>query len=107
MGIMMLRLMQLRLSLGLFAAGILSLSIAFAWAFTKEVVSPGADGSHQTAFAYRGLIAMLTRLRVPATVALRRPRRRRRHLHGLRGRGRGAVGAFGATVSGAVWASAA
>jgi hypothetical protein len=60
-----------------------------------------------TAFAYRGLIAMLTRLRVPATVALRRPRRRRRHLHGLRGRGRGAVGTFGATVSGAVCAGAA
>jgi len=38
----------------------------------------------------RGLIAMLTRLRVPATVALRRPRRRRRDLHGFQGRGRGA-----------------
>jgi hypothetical protein len=37
----------------------------------------------------RRLIAMLTRLRVPATVALRRPRRRGRHLHGLRGSRRG------------------
>jgi hypothetical protein len=40
-GIMMLRLMHLRLAAGLFAAVILSLSVASAWAFTRESVSPG------------------------------------------------------------------
>ena len=37
---MMLRVMQIRLATALFAAGILSLSAASAWAFTRESVSP-------------------------------------------------------------------
>jgi hypothetical protein len=41
---MMLRVMQVRLAAGLFAAGILSLSVASAWAFTRESVS--SDGGN-------------------------------------------------------------
>ena len=41
---MMLRSIQLRLAVGLFAAGILSLSVASAWAFTRENASP--DGGN-------------------------------------------------------------
>jgi hypothetical protein len=43
-GTMMLPGMQVRLTTGLFAAGILSLSVASAWAFTRESVSP--DGGN-------------------------------------------------------------
>jgi hypothetical protein len=46
MGIMMLRLMQLRLTTGLVAAGILSLTAASAWAFSQETVSPGGSGNY-------------------------------------------------------------
>jgi len=42
---MMLRLMQLRLTVGLFAAGILSLTVGSAWAFSQEMVLPGSGGS--------------------------------------------------------------
>ncbi len=41
---MMLRLRQGRLAAGLIAAGILSLSVGSAWAFTQETVSP--DGGN-------------------------------------------------------------
>jgi hypothetical protein len=43
MGIMMLRLMHLRLAV---AAGILSLTVASAWAFSQQIVSPGSDGNY-------------------------------------------------------------
>ena len=46
MGKTMLRLMQLRLAMGLLAAGILSLAVASAWAFTRENVSSGSDGNY-------------------------------------------------------------
>jgi hypothetical protein len=42
---MMLRLMQLRLTVGLLAAGILSLTVGSAWAFSQEMVMPGSGGS--------------------------------------------------------------
>lgn len=42
----MLRLMQLRLAIGLLAAGILSLAVASAWAFTREDVLSGSDGNY-------------------------------------------------------------
>ena len=42
----MLRLMQLRLAVGLLAAGIFSLSVASAWAFTRENLSSGGDGNY-------------------------------------------------------------
>jgi hypothetical protein len=44
---MMLRLMQLRLAVGLFATAILSLTVASAWAFSRESVSP-SDGGNST-----------------------------------------------------------
>jgi hypothetical protein len=43
---MRLSFMQLRLAVGLFAAGILSLSVASAWAFSQQIVSP--DGGNYT-----------------------------------------------------------
>ncbi len=43
---MMLRLMQLGLTVGLFAAGILSLTVASAWAFSQEIVGPGNNGNY-------------------------------------------------------------
>jgi len=43
---MMLRLMQLRLAVGLFAAGILSLTVASAWAFSQQTVSPADGGNY-------------------------------------------------------------
>jgi hypothetical protein len=43
---MMLRLMQLRLAVGLFVAGILWLTVASAWAFSQETVSPGGGGNY-------------------------------------------------------------
>ena len=47
MGIDMLRLMQLRLAAaGLFAAGILSLTVASAWAFSQETLSPNSGGGN-------------------------------------------------------------
>jgi hypothetical protein len=46
MGIMMLRLIQLRLAVGLCAAGILALTVASAWAFSQETVSPGGGGNY-------------------------------------------------------------
>ena len=47
MGIDMLRLIQLRLAVaGLFAAGILSLTVASAWAFSQEIVSPSSGGGN-------------------------------------------------------------
>ena len=36
----------LRLAVGLFAAGILSLTITSAWAFSQETVSPGGGGNY-------------------------------------------------------------
>jgi hypothetical protein len=42
----MLRSMQLRLAVCLFAAGILSLTVASAWAFSQETVSPGDGGNY-------------------------------------------------------------
>jgi hypothetical protein len=46
MGIMTLRLMQLRLVVGVFAAGALALTATGAWAFSQETVSPGANGGN-------------------------------------------------------------
>jgi hypothetical protein len=47
MGINMLRLTQLQLAVvGLFAASILSLTVASAWAFSQEIVSPGSSGNY-------------------------------------------------------------
>jgi hypothetical protein len=46
MGIMTLRLMQLRLAVSVFAAGILALPATGAWAFSQETVSPGANGGN-------------------------------------------------------------
>jgi hypothetical protein len=43
---MMLRLIQLRLAVGLAAAGILSLTAASAWAFSQEVVGAGGAGNY-------------------------------------------------------------
>lgn len=43
---MMLRLMQLRLAVGLVAAGILSLTVASAWAFSQQTVSPSDGGNY-------------------------------------------------------------
>jgi hypothetical protein len=42
----MLRLRQLRLAMGLFAAGLSLLGPGSAWAFTREVVSPDAGGNY-------------------------------------------------------------
>ena len=43
----MLRLIQVRLAcVGLFAAGILSLTVASAWAFSQEIVSPSGGGGN-------------------------------------------------------------
>jgi len=36
----------LRLAVGMFAAGILSLTVTSAWAFSQETVSPGGDGNY-------------------------------------------------------------
>jgi hypothetical protein len=48
MGIVMLRLMQLRfVAVALLAAAVVSLTAASAWAFTQETVQPGGDG-HST-----------------------------------------------------------
>jgi hypothetical protein len=46
MGIMTFRLMQLRLAVSVFAAGILALTATGAWAFSQETVSPGANGGN-------------------------------------------------------------
>jgi hypothetical protein len=46
MGIIILQLMQLRLAVGLVAAGILSLTVASARAFSQEIVSPGSGGNY-------------------------------------------------------------
>jgi hypothetical protein len=46
MGIMTLRLMQVRLAVGVFAAGILALTATGARAFTQETVSPGSNGGN-------------------------------------------------------------
>jgi hypothetical protein len=46
MGIMTLRLMQVRLAVSVFAAGILALSATGAWAFSQETVSPGSNGGN-------------------------------------------------------------
>jgi len=43
---MKLRMMQTRLAVGLCAAGILSLSVSSAWAFSRENVSPGDGGNY-------------------------------------------------------------
>jgi hypothetical protein len=43
---MMFRVMQVRLAAGLFAAGILSLSVGSACAFTRETVSPTDGGNY-------------------------------------------------------------
>jgi hypothetical protein len=43
---MMLRLMQLRLAVGLFAAGILTSTVDCAWAFSQQNVLPGGDGNY-------------------------------------------------------------
>ena len=45
MGMTMLRLVQLRIAVGVFAAGILSLTVAAAWAFNLQNVSPGGGGN--------------------------------------------------------------
>jgi hypothetical protein len=42
----MLRLLQFRLAVGLFVAGILSLTVASAWAFSREIVSPDGAGNY-------------------------------------------------------------
>jgi hypothetical protein len=42
----MLRLMQLLLAAGLLAAGVVSLTAASAWAFTRENVLSGSDGNY-------------------------------------------------------------
>jgi hypothetical protein len=46
MGIMTLRLMQVRLVVSVFAAGILALTATGAWAFSQETVSPGSNGGN-------------------------------------------------------------
>jgi hypothetical protein len=46
MGKPMLRLMRLRLARGLLAASIVSLSVASAWAFTRENLSSGGDSNY-------------------------------------------------------------
>jgi hypothetical protein len=43
---MMLRLIQLRLAVGLCAAGILTLTVASAWAFSQQTVSPTDGGNY-------------------------------------------------------------
>jgi len=43
---MTLRLMQLKLAVGLCAVGILSLTVASAWAFSQQTVSPGDGGNY-------------------------------------------------------------
>jgi len=45
MGMTMLRLMQLRLAIGLLGAGILSFTAASAWAFSQEIIGPGSGGN--------------------------------------------------------------
>jgi hypothetical protein len=46
MGIMTLRLVQVRLAVSVFAAGILALTATGAWAFSQETVSPGSNGGN-------------------------------------------------------------